>query len=209
MQAIAAAWEADAAEEASEVEVRAIPLGLHGDAVPFAHAVPKAAMAAATVKAAELVSKAAAAAPRGAKVATVQDEPKSTGKRRRMREGGPTTPQTMATSHDVPSTPQPTIDASGYPIFGYETPPPKASSSSPLAQDSADVHCVRATSRQRSVAAKANATAVVVNAVGDPGGDLKKKKGATASRGRAVAPEEQDTEIAQTLLVSGCRRCRC
>ena len=72
MQAIAAEWEAEAAEaEAAEAEAavvaaaaqeeaavaeaaqpanwhtQAIPLGLHGDAVHFAHAVPKSAKAAA------------------------------------------------------------------------------------------------------------------------------------------------------------------
>ena len=102
LQAIAAAWEAEAAEaEAAEAEAaqeeaavaeaaqpanwhtQAIPLGLYGDAVPFAHAVPKSAMAAAAVAEAKLVtkaamaaaavaesrlvSKAAVAAPRGAK----------------------------------------------------------------------------------------------------------------------------------------------
>ena len=129
-----------------------------------------------------------------------------------------TSPQASATSHDVPSTPrstvpstpaQPTIDASGFPTFGLVTPPPKASSSTPLSQDSADVHYVRATSRQWSLAVKANATAVLVNAVGNPDVEPAKKAGARASRGRALAHAEQDTEIAQTLLVSGCRRCRC
>ena len=129
-------------------------LGLHGDAVPFAHAVPEGTSAAAAMAAAakalvaRLVSKAAAAAPRGA-----------TGKGKAAAVAGEAQPWESKGKGKDTETPL-------LSIRGMETGEgwtvDDASSSSPLTQDS-DVHYVGAAPRQRSLAAKANATAVKVN----------------------------------------------